>query len=111
MAIQESDQVYFVSPEQVKEWFDSGDAIIIDVREKKEWEQGHIPGAVLLELSSFDPTKIPDSGQKHLVFHCRSGRRCGLAAEKMLENGFTGKIKRMEGGFLSWSEKGFKSIK
>ena len=111
MGVEGADHVYFVSPEQVKDWFDKGNAIIIDVREKDEWDQGRIPGAILVELSNFDTAKIPDSGQKHLVFHCRSGRRCGIAAERMLNNGYRGKIKRMEGGFLSWSEKGFKSIK
>lgn len=96
------DQVYYVSPEQIQAWRNEDSAHIIDVREQNEWDEAHIPGAVLMPLSSFDPSALPDPGDKHLVFHCRSGRRCGMAAEKMIEAGYAGVIKRMEGGFLAW---------
>jgi rhodanese-related sulfurtransferase len=101
------DQVYYVSPEQIKAWRDEGSAVVIDVREQNEWDDAHIPGAMLIPLSTFDPRTVPDAGDKHLVFHCRSGRRCGLASEKMVEAGYTGVIKRMEGGFLAWDAAGY----
>ena len=101
------DQVYYVSPSQIKNWQDAGQAIIIDVRERHEWDEAHIPGAQLIALSEFDPAAVPDPGDKHLVFHCRSGRRCGLASEKMVEAGYTGEIKRMEGGMLAWQAAGY----
>lgn len=101
------DQVYYVSPEQIRAWRDEGTAVIVDVREENEWDEAHIPGATLMPLSTFDPALAPDPGDKHLVFHCRSGRRCGLAAEKMVEAGYQGVIKRMEGGFLAWDAAGY----
>ena len=101
------DQVYYVSPVEIKDWRDADNVLIVDVREDNEWTEAHIPGAVLMPLSSFDPAKIPDPAGKHLVFHCRSGRRCGLAAEKAVAAGFLGVIKRMEGGFLAWDAAGF----
>jgi rhodanese-related sulfurtransferase len=101
------DQVYYVSPEQIQEWRDSDSAVIIDVREQNEWDEAHIPGAQLIPLSTFDPSTVPDPGDKNLVFHCRSGRRCGMASEKMVEAGYTGAIKRMEGGFLAWDAAGY----
>ncbi len=101
------DQIYYVSPEQIKTWFDEGSAVIVDVREQNEWDEGHIPGATLIPLSTFDPSTVPDPGDKHLVFHCRSGRRCGLASEKMVEANYKGVIKRMEGGFLAWDAAGY----
>ncbi len=101
------DQVFYVSPAEIKDWRDADSALIVDVREENEWAEAHIPGAILMPLSSFDPTKIPDPGEKHLVFHCRSGRRCGLAAEKAVAAGYAGVIKRMEGGFIAWDEAGF----
>lgn len=103
------DQVFYVSPAQIKEWRDAGNAVIVDVREQNEWDEAHIPGAVLMPLSTFNPDEIPDPGEKHLVFHCRSGRRCGLAAEKAVAAGYTGAIKRMEGGFLAWTAAGFEA--
>lgn len=101
------DQVYYVSPEKIQEWRDSDSVVIIDVREQNEWDDAHIPGAQLIPLSTFDPSTIPDPGSKNLVFHCRSGRRCGMASEKMVEAGYTGVIKRMEGGFLAWDAAGY----
>ncbi len=101
------DQVFFVSPAEIKDWRDANSAVIVDVREENEWADAHIPGAVLMPLSTFDPSAVPDPGDKHLVFHCRSGRRCGMAAEKALAAGYTGIIKRMEGGFLAWDGAGF----
>ena len=72
------DQVFYVSPAQINEWRAKNEAVIVDVREDDEWNEAHIPGAILMPLSTFDPSKIPDPHGKHLVFHCRSGRRCGL---------------------------------
>ena len=103
------DQVFYVSPNKIRDWRETNKTVIVDVRETNEWAVGHIPGAIHMPLSTFDPTSIPDDRNKHLVFHCRSGRRCGIAAEKALEAGHTGKIKRMEGGFLAWEAAGFDS--
>jgi len=103
------DQVYYVSPEQIRGWRTEDSAVIVDVRERDEWQQGRIPGAILIPLSEFTADQIPDPGDKHLVFHCRSGRRCGLAAEKAVSEGYKGVIKRMEGGFLAWSAAEYES--
>ena len=101
------EQVFYVSPEQINAWRDEDSAVIVDVREDNEWHDAHIPGAILMPLSTFDPAKIPNPGGKHLVFHCRSGRRCGMAAEKAVDAGYKGIIKRMEGGFLAWQAAGY----
>lgn len=101
------DQVFYVSPSDINGWRDADNVVIVDVREDNEWQEAHIPGAILMPLSTFDPAKIPDPHGKHLVFHCRSGRRCGMAAEKAVAAGYSGTIKRMEGGFLAWDTAGF----
>ncbi|MCB2108168.1 MAG: rhodanese-like domain-containing protein [Rhodobacteraceae bacterium] len=105
------DQVFYVTPAQIKDWRDRDEAVIVDVREDNEWQEAHIPGAILMPLSTFDADGIPDTEGKHLVFHCRSGRRCGMAAEKAVASGYKGVIKRMEGGFLAWSAAGYDSEK
>ena len=102
-------QVFYVSPAQIEEWRNAGQGVLVDVREQNEWDEAHIPGAILMPLSTFDPAQIPDPQGKHLVFHCRSGRRCGLAAEKAVAAGYKGVIKRMEGGFIAWSAAGYES--
>ena len=103
------EQVFYVTADQINSWRDADEAVIVDVREENEWQEDHIPGAILMPLSTFDPSQIPDPKGKHLVFHCRSGRRCGLAAEIAVAAGYKGVIKRMQGGFIAWSAAGFDS--
>lgn len=97
-----SDQIRVVDPRDVMAWLKDGTATIVDVREPNEHRAGRIPGAVLVPLSSFDPRRVPVEPGKHLVFHCQSGRRCGPAAQKMAESGFTGEINRLNGGMSNW---------
>jgi rhodanese-related sulfurtransferase len=104
-----SGQISFVSPAEVNAWRAGNNVVIVDVREPNEWEQVHIPGATLVPLSTFDAGQIPDATGKELVFHCKSGVRCGMAAEKAIASGFTGKIARMEGGILGWMRAGFET--
>lgn len=68
-----------VTREQVKAGLADGSIVLIDVREQNEYDAGHIAGAVLMPMSSFDPAKLPQSEGKRIVFYCHSGRRAGLA--------------------------------
>lgn len=46
---QQTDATYRqISQEEAKEMMDAGDAVVLDVREQSEYDEGHIPGAVLL---------------------------------------------------------------
>ncbi|HYH37552.1 MAG TPA: rhodanese-like domain-containing protein [Azospirillum sp.] len=98
----ESGRIRIVDAATALAWLKEGTATIVDVREPGEHRAGHIPGAVLNPLSSFDPRRVPVEPGKHLVFHCQSGRRCGPAARKMLDSGFDGEINRLGGGMIAW---------
>ncbi len=95
-----------VSAVDLVQWLKDGSAVVVDVREAQEHQAGHIPGAVLVPLSSFNPAKVPDSTGKHLVFHCQMGRRCGPASDMMAASGFSGEIYRLDGGFNAWVQAG-----
>lgn len=99
-------QVKLVDVATALDWFRQGQAIVVDVREKNEYAAGHIPGAVSVPLSEFDAGRVPFEAGKQLVFHCQSGRRCGPAAAKMIEQGFAGQINRLQGGFGAWVRAG-----
>ena len=76
--------------------------IILDVRTEEEYMQLHIPGAVLIpddEIRDRALTELPDKNQLILVY-CRSGRRSKLAAEILVELGYTN-IKEF-GGIIDW---------
>jgi rhodanese-related sulfurtransferase len=66
-----------------------GEAVLVDVREASEWEQGHVPGALLLPLSRLQTPAEHKSIQamlpqeKMIVAHCIKGKR-SLAAVEIL---------------------------
>ena len=76
--------------------------IILDTREQEEFDESHIPGAVLLpyhEVLEKAEAMLPDKGQLILVY-CRSGRRSKLASEDLVKLGYTN-IKEF-GGIIDW---------
>lgn len=87
-------------------WLKSGDADLYDVREQPEFTAERIPGSTLIPLSAFDPSGVDTNSSRHLVIHCKSGVRCGMATEIMRAAGFEGPIYRLEGGILAWKASG-----
>ncbi len=68
-----------ISPERLKAMLDAGEAIVVDVREPHEYEAAHIPGALNLPLSRFDPSALPAPAGRRLVLSCASGGRSARA--------------------------------
>ncbi len=81
-----------ISQEEAKAMMDAGGAVILDVREQHEFDEGHIPGAALLPVGSIDETSagkvIPDKDTVVLVY-CRSGNRSKTASDALAALGYT----------------------
>jgi rhodanese-related sulfurtransferase len=92
-----------ITAEEAKQIMDSEEGyIILDVREQDEYDAGHIPGAILIPYTQIGEKAekvLPDKGQLLLVY-CRSGRRSKIAAEALVELGYTN-IKEF-GGIIDW---------
>ena len=92
-----------ITVEEAKKLMDSEkDRIILDVRSREEYDQGHIPGAILIpdtEIEAKAADLLPDKDQLILVY-CRSGRRSKLAAQSLADLGYTNI--REFGGILDW---------
>jgi len=76
--------------------------IIIDARTQSEYDEGHIPGAILIpeyEIAQRAENELPDKNQLILVY-CRSGRRSKIAAEELVKLGYTN-VKEF-GGIIDW---------
>ena len=76
--------------------------IILDAREQDEYDEGHIPGAILIpygEIADRAEKELPDKYQLILVY-CRSGRRSKIAAEELVKLGYTN-VKEF-GGIIDW---------
>ena len=100
---QQEAAVLNITAEEAKKLMDSErDYVILDVRTQEEYDQGHIPGAVLIpdyEIKQSAQDILPDKDQLILVY-CRSGRRSKNAAQVLAELGYTN-IKEF-GGILDW---------
>ena len=92
-----------ITAQQAKEIMDSQEGyIILDTRTQEEYDQGHIPGAIVIphdQVMEKAEMQLPDKDQLILVY-CRSGRRSKIAAEALVELGYTN-IKEF-GGILDW---------
>jgi rhodanese-related sulfurtransferase len=92
-----------ITPEEAKKIMDSQSGyVILDVREQDEFDESHIPGAILIphgQIQELAPSMLPDKDQLILVY-CRSGRRSKIAAEALEEMGYTN-IKEF-GGINDW---------
>ena len=78
------------------------DYIILDTRTQAEYDEGHIPGAIVIsheEIKDKAESVLKDKNQLILVY-CRSGRRSKLASEDLVELGYTN-IKEF-GGIIDW---------
>ena len=92
-----------ITAEEAKQIMDTEEGyIILDVRTQEEYDQGHIPGAILIsheEIAEKAEDVLTDKDQLILVY-CRSGRRSKIAAEALVELGYTN-IKEF-GGIIDW---------
>lgn len=60
----------------------NGAAVVVDVREVDEFASGHIPGAINMPLSTFQPSNLPDTAGKKTVLTCLGGKRSAMALDK-----------------------------
>ena len=92
-----------IAAEEAKQLMDSEEGyIILDVRTQEEYDEGHIPGAIVIsheEIAEKAEEVVTDKDQLILVY-CRSGRRSKIAAEALVELGYTN-IKEF-GGIIDW---------
>jgi rhodanese-related sulfurtransferase len=114
MVAEAKQRVENATVEQVASELESGDAVLIDVREPQEREKnGSIPGAVhapremlefyadtstLYHREEFDPNR-------RIILHCASGGRSALAADTLQQMGYSN-VAHLEGGINAWKESG-----
>ena len=92
-----------ITAQEAKQIMDTEEGyIILDVRTQEEYDEGHIPGAIVIsheEIAEKAEAVLTDKNQLILVY-CRSGRRSKIASEALVELGYTN-IKEF-GGIIDW---------
>ena len=80
---------------------------LLDVRTLEEFAEGHIAGAVLVDVNENDfverATAVLDK-QRPVAVYCRSGRRSARAANLLTEQGY--QVTNLSGGVMAWSDAG-----
>ncbi|MFT5358766.1 MAG: molybdopterin/thiamine biosynthesis adenylyltransferase/rhodanese-related sulfurtransferase [Polyangiales bacterium] len=85
---------------------------LVDVREKDEWRQGHIPGALHLPRGFLEmqaQSRLPKRDAKIIVY-CAGGIRSAFAAKALMELGYTN-VETANPGFNDWKDKGYPQVK
>ncbi len=100
-----------LSSAEFKKMVDTKSALIVDVRTVEEFSEGHIPGAINIDVNNpaflKEIKKLPKT--KPLALYCKSGRRSHQAATKITGMGYV--IYELNNGFKDWVQTGFPSIK
>ena len=96
-----------IDSDELTEFLQINDAILVDVRRDDEYINGHIENSINIDYMSdefVDKTERLDKNMP-IILYCRSGRRSYLSAVKLSENGFK-EVYNLKGGILSWIEIG-----
>ena len=81
------------------------DAVVIDVREGYEFDEGHVPSATHIPMASI-PTRMEElTKQEPIWLICASGNRSGQVAEYLTRHGYL--AINVDGGTLAWLASGF----
>ena len=101
-----------ISPTEAAEKLKGDDVVLVDVREKEEWDEAHIPDAIRLSRGTIESEieeKVPDT-ETMIICHCGGGGRSTLAAESLQKMGYKN-VRSLAGGFKAWKAHGLPTMK
>jgi molybdopterin/thiamine biosynthesis adenylyltransferase/rhodanese-related sulfurtransferase len=82
--------------------------LLLDVRERDEWEEGHLPGAIHIPRGSLESrieSRVPER-EREIVIYCAVGARSAFAAKSLEELGYE-HVRSLAGGYTDWKRNGF----
>lgn len=92
-----------------KTYLGKDDVQIVDVRNSKEYHDGHIEGAEHVFVGTLQDNLDKISKDKQVVIHCQSGDRAAIAYSILRRNGFDD-VKNYSGGMKEWLANGGKTV-
>jgi phage shock protein E len=110
LVAQAKQHVTEISPAEARKEVEESGAILIDVREEEDWQEGHAKGAKHLSRGIIEleiEEEIPDM-KKPIICYCGGGSRSALVAESLQKMGYEN-VRSIAGGFRAWKEAGFRS--
>ena len=97
-----------VDAPHARELIDSDSPAVVDVRERDEWDEGHLPGAIHVprgHLESRIEQAVPDRS-KPVLLYCAAGNRSAFAAQTLKELGYE-QVSSLAGGYTDWKRNGY----
>ena len=87
-------------------------AVIIDIRDNKEFGNGHIAGAMNLPFSALDSRigELTPYKEKPIVLVCKMGQHAGSIGRKLKAQGFED-VRRLSGGMAEWGANSLPVVK
>ena len=94
-----------LSPAQVRDRLDGGQAVLVDIREADEFARVHIKGAQMQPLSQWEKAHLTIDPADDVIFTCRSGMRTGGACDRLAAR-VKGDAYVLDGGINAWQSAG-----
>lgn len=94
-----------VSPQEATRMINHDKAVLVDVRDDKEYAQGHIINALHIPLGdlSSNTGKLEKHKKKPIIAYCRSGNQSGTACRQLQKDGFEN-VYNLRGGVQAWQK-------
>ena len=100
----------FISPDSLSELQKAKRTVLVlDAREKKEFDVSHIKGAVWVGYDDFDMKRVAADRNAVVVVYCSVGYRSEKIGEELEKNGYTG-VYNLYGGIFNWVNKGYPTV-
>lgn len=81
-----------------------GDYVLLDVRQPREYEQGHLPGAKLIPLPQLSDSLVELDADKPTIVYCAVGGRSRMATQLLANLGFR-EVFHLQGGIEAWEDR------
>ena len=100
-----------ISTSELTRLMNSGEGILLDIRDGKEYSEGHITGAIHIPYGKLDSriSELDKHKEKLVVIADKVGQHAGAAGKKLRQAGF--QVRRLQGGMAEWSGQGLPLIK
>jgi rhodanese-related sulfurtransferase len=99
-----------VTPQALLAAIDAGTApVIVDVRTRREYEAGHVPGAIHVPFYTLlvRQDDVPGPRERPVVVYCEHGPRAGVARLALRMTGFTD-VRYLDGHMAGWKQSGLR---
>lgn len=101
-----------VTPAQATAMVNKDDAVLLDIRAKKDWETGHITNAIHVPFADLKnrTTELTKHKSKPVIVVCNMGQTAGAAVKMLKAEGFEN-VMRLQGGMTEWKGQNLPIVK